>query len=269
MSKIPLGEATEYPQEYAPGVLCPVSRSTAREALGIGAVLPFHGKDLWNAWELTWLDSRGQPVIAIATFSFDASSPNIVESKSLKLYLGSLAMTQMTSQAELVQTLTSDLEQISGGAVDVAIHHGDDSEAVTICNLPGDCADELPMSHWAGQVDKDLLRANGEVVSETIHSNLLRSLCPVTSQPDIGSVMVRYLGPRIDPVSFLEYVVSFRQHQDFHEACVERMFLDIKSQCRPEELTVYARYNRRGGIDINPFRSDIDDPPKNLRLWRQ
>ncbi|MDH3440932.1 MAG: NADPH-dependent 7-cyano-7-deazaguanine reductase QueF [Gammaproteobacteria bacterium] len=269
MSKIPLGQATEYPHEYAPGVLCPVSRSTARDALGIGAELPFHGNDLWNAWELTWLDSRGQPVVATATFSFDASSPNIVESKSLKLYLGSLAMTRFAAQAELVHTLSSDLEKISGGDVEVTIHTARDAEAVTIRNLPGNCVDDLPMSRWAEQVDSNLLAADNEIVTETIHSNLLRSLCPVTSQPDIGSVMVRYRGPRIEPASFLEYVVSFRQHQDFHEACVERMFLDVKAQCRPEELTVYARYNRRGGIDINPFRTDFDDEPANLRLWRQ
>lgn len=269
MSTIPLGQVTEYPQEYSPDVLFAVPRSESRKALEIGTDLPFHGSDIWNAWELTWLDARGQPVVATASFSFDATTPNIVESKSLKLYLGSMTMTRFATHLELAKTLGEDLETIAGGTVDVAIHRGTEPDAARIASLPGECVDNLAMSRHADEVDRDLLIAEGEIVSETIHSNLLRSLCPVTSQPDIGSVMIRYRGPRIEPTSFLEYVVSFRRHQDFHEACVERMFLDIKSRCQPEDLTVYARYNRRGGIDINPFRTDFDDKPTNFRLWRQ
>jgi len=269
MNTNPLGQVTEYPQEYAPEVLCPIPRSDSRTPLGISNDLPFHGVDIWNAWDLTWLDERGQPVVATATLSFDATSSNIVESKSLKLYLGSLTMTRYSTHAELVKTLTDDLEKTSQGAVDVAIHHRTDSDAAAFADLPGHCVDQLTMLRRTDQVDRGLLSTCSEVASETLHSNLLRSLCPVTAQPDIGSVMIHYRGPKIEPSSFLDYVVSFRQHQDFHEACVERMFLDIKSQCQPEELTVYARYNRRGGIDINPFRTDFDDQPKNSRLWRQ
>ena len=250
-------------------MLFAVPRSEARQPLGLDADLPFHGKDLWNAWELTWLDARGQPSVATATFAFDAASRNIVESKSLKLYLGSMAMSRFESDDALVTTLKKDLAEVSGGAVDVSVYRRDESEANRIDKLPGDCVDDLEMANFPANVDSQLLATENEVVSATLHSHLLRSLCPVTSQPDIGSVMVRYRGPRIEPVSFLEYVVSFRQHQDFHEACVERMFLDIQSQCRAEELTVYARYNRRGGIDINPFRTNSDDEPGNLRHWRQ
>jgi 7-cyano-7-deazaguanine reductase len=269
MSRLPLGKATEYPQEYAPGVLFAVARADAREPLGLSGDLPFHGKDTWTAWEFTWLDPRGQPRVAIATFQFDAWSPNIVESKSLKLYLGSFAMTRIASDTELVNTLANDLGAIAGAPVGVGISQGADANLRQIGNLPGVCVDQMPMARWPGRVEPDLLKTGAETVTETLHSHLLRSLCPVTSQPDMGSVMIRYRGPRIDPVSFLEYVVSFRQHEDFHETCVERMYLDLRKHCQTAELTVYAAYNRRGGIDINPFRSDFENEPPIGRLWRQ
>jgi 7-cyano-7-deazaguanine reductase len=269
MNKIPLGRDTEYPQEYAPGVLYAVPRSESRERLGIGGELPFAGRDLWNAWELTWLDGHGKPVTGTATFTFDAASPSIVESKSLKLYLGSFAMSRFDDHAMLAGTIAGDLGEVSGADVDVEIHTGADAGDSGISEMPGTCVDDLALKKLPETVDADLLLAPGEHVTDTLHSHLLRSLCPVTSQPDIGSVMMHYRGPRIVPESFLAYVVSFRQHQDFHEACVERMFLDIKRRCRPDVLTVYARYNRRGGIDINPFRSDFEDEPANFRLWRQ
>lgn len=269
MNKIPLGRDTEYPQEYAPGVLFSVSRSETRNRLGIGADLPFAGQDIWNAWELTWLDARGKPVVATATLTFDATSPSIVESKSLKLYLGSFAMSRFDTPANLAGTIAADLSGVTGGAVDVDIHHFADGDFGRISAIPGHCVDELLLPALPDEVKASLLSASGEPGEHTLHSHLLRSLCPVTAQPDIGSVMIRYRGPRIDPGSFLAYVTSFRQHQDFHEGCVERMFLDIKTRCRPEALTVYARYNRRGGIDINPFRSDFEGTPDNIRLWRQ
>ena len=269
MDDIPLGRDTEYPQEYAPDVLFSVPRADGRRHLGLDGDPPFSGKDVWNAWELTWLDGRGQPAVATATIVFDAESPNIVESKSLKLYLGSFAMSRFETDAELVTTISDDLAAASGAAVTVAVHRGAESGFGPIVRMPGECVDGLAMSRWRDAVDDGLLTAGGKTVTGTLHSHLLRSLCPVTAQPDIGSVMVHYRGPGIDPASFLEYVVSFRQHQDFHEACVERMFLDIKRSCAPEALTVYARYTRRGGIDINPFRSDFEDEPANCRLWRQ
>ena len=269
MNKIPLGKDVGYPQEYAPDVLFAVPRSEGRQTLDLAKQLPFTGKDVWNAWELSWLDGRGQPVVAVVTLVFDAASPNIVESKSLKLYLGSFAMSRVETEAELVRTIADDLSAVSGSTVSVAVHPGADSGFGEIGTMPGTCVDDLAMSRWRDDVDADLLAASGETTTGSFHSHLLRSLCPVTAQPDTGTVMIHYRGPRIDPVSFLEYVVSYRQHQDFHEACVERMFLDIKRICAPEALTVYARYTRRGGIDINPFRSDFEDEPANLRLWRQ
>lgn len=269
MSKIPLGQATEYPQEYAPGELFAIPRADARAALGIGPDRPFSGFDTWNAWELTWLDADGKPAVATASMTVDARSPNIVESKSLKLYLGSFAMTRFDSVVEVVRTIGTDLGEITGMPVDVAIatDPGDGDRAID--RLPGESIDDAPMTQRSDRVDRDLLRAGGEAVSETLHTHLLRSLCPVTGQPDIGSLMIRYSGPAIDRSSLLDYIISFRQHEDFHEACVERMFLDIKNQCRTDELTVYACYNRRGGIDINPFRTDFDDEPPIGRFWRQ
>ena len=269
MTTIPLGQVTDYPQEYSPDVLFAVPRSDAPQPLGLDGDLPFHGKDLWNAWELTWLDGSGKPVVATATFAFDATSPNIVESKSLKLYLGSMAMSRFATNQALVNTLRKDLANFSGADVEVSLDRDTTSQMAKIDQLPGQCVDDLLISNNVAQVDSQLLSTGDDKVSEILHSHLLRSLCPVTAQPDIGSVVIKYFGPRIDPVSFLEYVVSYRQHQDFHEACVERMFLDIKERCQPQSLTVYARYTRRGGIDINPFRSDGQDRPENLRAWRQ
>ena len=269
MSTNPLGQTTEYPQEYAPDVLFPIPRSEGRSALGLETPLPFTGIDIWNAWELTWLDSSGRPVAAIATMRIDAASPNIVESKSLKLYLGSFAMSRFGNAADVARTIGSDLKKTVGKGVEVEIDTDLDNPSRSIDELPGISIDSASCSGTGEDVDPGLLSASGETVTETLHSHLLRSLCPVTGQPDIGSVMIHYRGPCIDRASLLDYIVSYRQHQDFHEACVERIFLDIRNQCAPEELTVYACYNRRGGIDINPFRTDFDDEPPNLRLWRQ
>ena len=269
MDRLPLGKATDFPQEYAPDVLCSVARAGPRAELGLEDELPFSGVDLWNAWEFSWLDVRGQPRVGVVSLRFDAGSPDIVESKSLKLYLGSFAMTRVGGDAELVQMLSTDLERASGAPVSVSISKGANANHCEVGTLPGENVDDLPMANWSTSVDPDLLVSGGETVTATLNSHLLRSLCPVTAQPDTGSVMLHYRGPRIEPVSFLEYVVSFRQKQAFHEACIERIFVDLKARCRPEELTVYARYNRRGGIDINPFRSDFEEAPPNFRLWRQ
>jgi 7-cyano-7-deazaguanine reductase len=269
MSTNPLGQATDNPQEYAPEVLFAIPRSESRSLLGIDTDPPFSGVDIWHAWDFTWLDPRGQPIAATASLRVDAMSPNIVESKSLKLYLGSFAMTRFKTDAEIVNTIAGDLRKITGKQVSVSIASDFDSIVRTVERLPGKNIDRVPMTRWSETVDPGLLRAGNETATETLHTNLLRSLCPVTGQPDIGSVMIHYRGPRIDRSSLLDYIVSFRQHQDFHEGCVERMFVDIKKHCEPDELTVYACYNRRGGIDINPFRTDFDDEPPIGRFWRQ
>ena len=269
MNKLPLGKATEYPREYAPQVLCPVARSEARDSMGVGVHLPFSGVDIWNAYELTWLDTSGKPRVGIATLTVPASSPNLVESKSLKLYLGSLAMSRYGSAGDLSAIIARDVSNTAGADVDVVIQPATDAKHLAIAALPGICIDDGLLRDDPRNPDAALLQVGDEPAEENLHSHLLRSLCPVTGQPDTGSVLIHYSGPRIDRDSLLTYFVSFREHQDFHEACVERMFLDIKARCGRERLTVYARYNRRGGIDINPFRSDCDDLAENLRLWRQ
>lgn len=270
MGKNPLGIPAVYPEEYAPQVLFAVPRTDARKALGLGDQLPFQGEDVWNAWELTWLDPAGKPIVATAVIIVPADSVNIVESKSLKLYLNSLAMSRYTSSDEVAEIINHDLSGIAGSEVAVSIAPASQSSSGPIVDLPGNCVDHLEVQIESTGVDPGILGiAGAEPVEEELHSHLLRSNCPVTNQPDLGSVLVRYRGPAIDRESLLKYIVSFRQHRDFHEACVERMFVDIKARCSPEKLTVYARYTRRGGIDINPFRSDFETSAENLRLWRQ
>ena len=255
----PLGKDSEYPREYAPEVLYAIPREGDRSL--------FSGMDIWNAWDLTWLGKNGQPQSCALEIRITAESTHIVESKSLKLYLGSLAMTQKADIDAVMDVIQRDLESCVGGAVD--LRETEPGHAASIAELPGECLDKIATDCVDYHPNPDLLIASGDAVTETLFSHSLRSLCPVTSQPDIGSVMVTYTGPQIDRASLLKYIVSYREHNDFHEACVERMFLDIRERCQTEKLTVYARYQRRGGIDINPFRSDVESDPQNLRIWRQ
>jgi 7-cyano-7-deazaguanine reductase len=268
---IPLGRATDYPDNYAPELLCPISRAEARKPLGIAASLPFTGVDIWNAWELTWLAANGQPVAATAELIVPAESLHIVESKSLKLYLNSLAMSTFSSAADVARTIRADIGACVGSDVLVRVMPVAATESRSVSRLAGVCLDSLAVACENWQVDAGLLRVDSSsVISEDLHTHLLRSLCPVTAQPDIGSLQISYRGPKIERASLLRYVVSYRQHNDFHEACVERMFLDLMARCHPERLSIQARYQRRGGIDINPFRSnDPQERPLNLRLWRQ
>lgn len=268
---LPLGQPTDYSDKYAPQLLCPIPRADSRARLGLSDDLPFYGRDIWNAWELSWLGATGRPSVATAEIIVPADSPNIIESKSLKLYLNSFAMSTFSSSAEVAETVARDLSACTGKETTVLVMPIQDTEARRVSRLAGSCLDSLPVTCSEWDVDANLLRADKHtIVVEDLHTHLLRSLCPVTSQPDIGSLQIGYRGPKIDPASLLQYVVSFRQHSDFHEACVERMFIDILSRCGPETLSIQARYQRRGGLDINPFRSnDENDPPINLRLWRQ
>ena len=265
--QIPLGRATSHPDRYAPDLLYAIARIESREALGLGAELPFFGSDTWNAWELTWLDPAGVPQVAVAQIRVPATSPNIVESKSLKLYLNSFAMTSFASANELRGTIREDLRGCIGTAVDVILQSN--SADFSISQLPGVCIDAAVASCDTYEVNPELLRVGDDIVEESLHSHLLRSLCPVTDQPDMGSVLISYAGRKIDPAALLQYIVSYRHHNDFHEACVERIFVDILEHCRPEHLSVRAYYQRRGGIDINPFRSNFEDAAPKLRLWRQ
>jgi 7-cyano-7-deazaguanine reductase len=266
-TKIPLGQATGYPDQYSPDLLYAIARTDSREALGLDADLPFHGIDIWNAWELTWLDDNGLPQVAVAEIRVPATSPNIIESKSLKLYLGSFAMTRFFAVDDVAAAIRKDLSGCTASEVAVDLQVGSDTKAIDA--LPGHCIDGLDVECDQYDVDATLLSSGSEIVSESLHSHLLRSLCPVTNQPDIGSVLVTYRGPQIDRAGLLQYIVSFRSHNDFHEACVERMFVDISERCRPETLTIQACYQRRGGIDINPFRSNFEAAAPNVRVWRQ
>ncbi|MDX2413114.1 MAG: NADPH-dependent 7-cyano-7-deazaguanine reductase QueF [Woeseiaceae bacterium] len=266
----PLGRQSTYLEQYSPGLLYAIARTGNRESLGLGDDLPFYGTDIWNAWELTRLDNDGLPQVGTAEIRVPAGSPNIIESKSLKLYLNSFAMTRCASISDVAEMIEQDLSDAAGVDVTVHVQRPSETDASVVAQLPGDSLDDQQISCDAYDVDAALLQANADdVVIESLYSHLLRSLCPVTSQPDTGSVLVSYSGPRIDPAGLLQYIVSFRQHQDFHETCVERIFLDIMERCKAEKLTVYARYQRRGGIDINPFRSNFEDEPPNPRLWRQ
>jgi len=266
-TKNPLGQATAYREQYSPDLLYAIARTDSREALGFDGDLPFHGIDIWNAWELSWLNAKGLPQVAIAEIRVPATSPNIIESKSLKLYLNSFAMAPYGDVDEITAAITNDLTTCCGASVLVKLQLADDDPAVSV--FPGDCIDATNTSCGVYEVDSSSLRTVDDAVEESLYSHLLRSLCPVTNQPDLGSLLVTYRGPRIDREGLLRYIVSYRQHNDFHEACVERMFLDISERCRPEQLSIYARYQRRGGIDINPYRSSLDEVPPNIRLWRQ
>jgi len=266
----PLGKETEYPDRYSREVLCPIPRDENRHKLDIDEALPFHGKDVWNAYELTWLERSGKPDVAVAAIEVDADSKHIVESKSLKLYLNSLAMERFDSVDEVAALVARDLSEVTRSNVRVRLMSPSAMVAEGIRVLPGTCVDGVDASCTSREVDSSLLSCSGgDALREELHSHLLRSRCPVTGQPDFGSVLVRYRGKPIDRAGLLRYLVSYRNHCDFHESCIERIFVDLKRRCGPEELTVYGRFNRRGGLDINPFRTDTDDTPDNPRLWRQ
>jgi 7-cyano-7-deazaguanine reductase len=268
MAELPLGKQTGYPDQYAPDVLCRIERADNRQRIGLGPELPFSGTDIWNAWDLTWLGEDGQPQTATAEIRVPADSPGIVESKSMKLYLGSFAMSRYASADILREHLAADLGACVGAGVAVRIDAEDTGHELR--HLPGESLDRTRVQCGQWQVEAGLLAADtGAVVSEALYSHALRSLCPVTGQPDLGSILIRYEGPRIDRAALLRYIVSYRCHQDFHENCVERMFVDILERCRARKLTVHARYQRRGGLDINPFRSNFEDAGEDLRLWRQ
>jgi 7-cyano-7-deazaguanine reductase len=268
----PLGKSSEYIATYTPSLLFPIPRAAKWAELGLTAqTLPYQGVDFWNCYELSWLLPSGKPVVAIGEFSIPADSPNIIESKSFKLYLNSLNQTVFADRAALQATLEADLSAAAGKPVSVRIRDLADIEAEGVAAMPGACIDELDIQVSSyDRPQPELLRCDdSRIVEESLHSHLLKSNCPVTSQPDWGSVAVEYCGAALNHASLLAYIVSFRQHSDFHEQCVERIFLDLQRLLKPEKLTVYARYVRRGGLDINPYRSTEALVVDNRRLARQ
>ena len=265
-----LGKPAPYRDQYDPSLLYPIPRADKRHELGIGAQAPFFGADLWTAYELTWLDQGGKPQVALATLDVPVVSPSIIESKSMKLYLGSFAQTRLAGMTEVAATIERDLSLACGAPVGVTLRGPTAFTGQSIRELEGESLDDLPVACDVYDVDPSLLTANGDIVTQTLTSRLFRSVCPVTAQPDIASVQVTYRGPRIDREGLLRYLVSYRCHAGFHEHCVERIFTDIGARCRPAELTVLARFTRRGGLDINPFRTNAGVAnPDNVRTARQ
>ncbi|MCO4785777.1 MAG: NADPH-dependent 7-cyano-7-deazaguanine reductase QueF [Marinomonas atlantica] len=271
MGFLPLGQKTDYVSEYDPGLLFPIPRVDMWRDMGIESErLPFHGEDIWNAYELSWLNKKGKPIVAMAEFRLPCSSPNIIESKSFKLYLNSLNQMHYEDVFEVQELLESDLSKAAGAPVGVIIRDVDAMESLVVLT-PDYCIDELDVEVVEYHPNASLLtnKFGGEQVEERLVSHLLKSNCPVTNQPDWGSVFIDYRGSQIDHAGLLKYIASFREHTDFHEQCVERIFIDIMTQCRPDSLVVYARYVRRGGLDINPYRSTESIVLGNDRLSRQ
>jgi 7-cyano-7-deazaguanine reductase len=248
-----LGREVAYPARYDPSLLFPIARASGRAAIGLSAPLPFIGHDRWHAYELSWLDARGKPRVATATFVVPCDSPCLVESKSLKLYLNSLNTHRFDSEAAVLRTIADDLSRVAGAPVEAAFGlpplEDEDHER-------GESIDALEVTiDQYGPPDPTQLHASGDVVEEVLRSDLLKSNCPVTGQPDWAGVRIAYRGARIDREGLLRYLVSFREHAEFHEQCVERIFADLLARCAPQALSVEARYTRRGGLDINPWRA--------------
>lgn len=260
-SKSLLGKETDYTQSYSTDLLFPLSREKNRASLNLSTNLPFHGEDIWTAYELSWLNLKGKPVVAIAEFHVPAHSSSMIESKSFKLYLNALNHERFESSEQVKSLLEKDLSAAAGANVSVNLMPPDGGFHLGAGETDYRCLDSLEVEGFEYQPNKALLqRDSSNVVSEKLCSHLLRSNCPVTGQPDWASIYIDYTGPKIQPESILKYIVSFRQCQDFHEHCVERIFTDLISVCQCESLTVYARYTRRGGLDINPYRATHDEP---------
>jgi 7-cyano-7-deazaguanine reductase len=268
----PLGKSSAYQTQYAPELLFPIPRQQKRDELQLAGTLPFFGVDLWNAYELSWLNMRGKPQVAIAAITVPADSPNIVESKSFKLYLNSFNQTRLANTDALLALLREDLSTAFGAPVHIALTTPDGFQNVKMGELDGVLLDRLDIEVDQYSPSPALLSANliEAPVAETLVSHLLKSNCLVTGQPDWASVQIQYVGPQIEQEGLLKYLIGFREHNEFHEQCVERIFVDILRACKPNKLAVYARYTRRGGLDINPWRSNFSaSRPLNLRTARQ
>jgi len=267
----PLGKSSEYPDQFDSTLLFPVPRQGKRDELDIRGKLPFKGVDIWNAWEVSWLNTRGKPIVAIGEFRIPADSVNIIESKSFKLYLNSLNQARFDSFDAVSARLVKDLSLCAGGPVQVKLVTVESTANFTqIVPAEGVCIDGLDIETDCYHTNPGLLaKASDQVVEEQLVSHLLKSNCPVTGQPDWGSVLIHYKGNQLDHEALLKYIISFRQHTEFHEQCVERIYTDISALIDFEFLNVSARYVRRGGLDINPVRTSDNVEYKNLRLSRQ
>lgn len=267
----PLGRAVVVPARYDPGALHAVLRTPIRARLPGGIPGRMFGADLWRAWELSWLDRSGRPRAAVARLVVPADSRAIVESKSFKLYLNSFAGTRFAGATDVAAVIRNDLARQVGAEVECDLIGADRSGELAPIAPEAIAVDECGFTPAEGGIDPARLRADPRVhVRETLRSDVFRSLCPVTGQPDWGSIFVRYEGARIDPAGLFAYLAGYRQESGFHEACVERIFVELRSRCAPDRLAVQGCFLRRGGLDINPFRSsDPDEPCPHIRTWRQ
>jgi 7-cyano-7-deazaguanine reductase len=273
LENAPLGKNSDNPQSYDPSLLFGIPRQINREKLGFTQELPFVGVDIWNAYELSWLNMKGKPQIAVATFLVPANSPNIIESKSWKLYLNSLNNQRFKDEKELLEILKADLSKAAQATVSANLNSTETILKNGFVELEGQLLDRLDIEVDLNQSPNAELLSSDKTLGlteECLVSHLMRSNCPVTGQPDWASVQIKYVGNPINQENLLRYLIAFRDHQEFHEHCVEKIFMDIKRKCQPSKLSVYARYTRRGGIDINPFRADHNAPwPTNVRHSRQ
>ena len=289
---VPLGKEVSYPQGYDASLLFPMPRVDARRTLGLASLpslakaagdLPFQGFDLWNAYELSWLNAKGLPKVALLRLKVPCTSTYIIESKSFKLYLNSFNQTRFETVHHVFDHLRRDLAQASGAELELELVGSDQFSNENIVEFAGVDLDKLDVEIDCYQPDAAILKlkqaaldkghqltGEGSSVSEKVFSRLLKSNCPVTAQPDWACIEIEYTGPAIDHTSLLKYIVSYRMHNGFHEHCVEKIFVDILKQCAPSSLSVYARYTRRGGLDINPWRATLDvKPPVLGRSARQ
>ncbi|MDT0593683.1 NADPH-dependent 7-cyano-7-deazaguanine reductase QueF [Glaciecola petra] len=269
MENLSLGKATSYTDQYDASLLQGVPRRLSREQIGLSTPLPFTGSDIWNAYEVSWLNLKGKPVVAILRCWVPIDSPNLIESKSFKLYLNSFNQSKFKCADTVSTVLEKDLSECAGNKVAIKLMMAEDFDQQVISDLKGDLLDTLDITMDEYSLEPSQLQTSEKEVSETLVSHLLKSNCLITNQPDWGSILIRYSGKQIDRSSLLKYIISFRQHNEFHEQCVERIFMDIQEYCKPEKLSVYARYTRRGGLDINPFRSNFEATYSDIRLARQ
>ncbi len=267
----PLGKKSPYIDTYDNSLLFPIPRQTKRDEIGIGKTLPFKGYDYWTAYEVSWLNPKGKPQIAVVKFIIPCESPHLIESKSFKLYLNSFNNSKFETKDEVKNLMQQDLSEALGMPLKIQFCNEADIIKGNLSTLNSLCLDELDIACDSFEPTPALLTPESdENVIQSVHSNLLKSNCLVTGQPDWGSLEINYQGRPINHENLLKYIVSYRNHNEFHEQCVERIFKDILDVAKPEHLTVYARYTRRGGLDINPIRStDMIDVHPDKRLFRQ
>lgn len=266
-----LGKKSDYDPFYNPDKLFSIARKNKRDEIDVPNTLPFFGFDLWNHYEVSWLNEKGKPVAALAEMIYDCDTPHIIESKSMKLYFNSFNHSKFKNSDRVKKTIANDIAACVGGPVNVKLFTFPLKNKILMSQFNGICIDDLDIACSSYSIDPSLLTVEDNQVEETLCSNLLKSNCLVTNQPDWGSIQISYKGKKINHEGLLRYLVSFRNHNEFHEQCIERIFMDILRICQPKMLTIYGRYTRRGGLDINPYRSTQKNVSKvkNNRLYRQ